>query len=91
MKSFINSEELKKVILQKVEEALNACAEQHNSNIEMYSEKHLALLNEPIQMLEQPSKLEVTLEFYFNKFDNIKPIKLFCQPTIDLSTIKVNK
>lgn len=91
MKSFINSNKVKKIIIRAVEKALSECEKQHNANIDVIPEHLKSLLDEPNQMYNQPSFLKLKLEFIFDKMPNVKPVQLFCQPVIDLTKIEDNK
>lgn len=78
MKSIVNSDEAKKKILEAVSKALDECAFQHVASV----------LGSNFHNAEQPNKLKLTFNFYWD--DEQYPKKsgdLFCQPIIDLTDL----
>lgn len=83
MKSVINSEQIKKLVIEAVEKALNECAFQHEANGKPYEGFDYLNLNEnglpsSMGMVEpsvemktfsetSPTQLKLTLEFYFDE------------------------
>jgi hypothetical protein len=79
MKSNINSEQVKKLVADAVEKALNQCAYQHDCNLEMGSSSHKITNSQPV-------KLKLTFDFFWTS-DERKIPDMFCQPTIDLTVV----
>lgn len=84
MKSIINSEPIKEIVLKAVEKALSQCAEQHNANIDQYNDiDHLGELDN-IYMTTQPIEIQLKLKFIFGG----KNHSITCLPYIDISKLK---
>lgn len=76
MKSIIDQDNIKNIIMKTVEKALKECAIQHNYNIEDNIEPYSN---------SQPNKLKLTLEFNFN---DEKRGCIICQPIVYLCNNK---
>jgi hypothetical protein len=104
MKSNINSDQVKKIVADVVECAINECASQHEANGQPYEgydsinltedglPTPMGLIQPSEQMLKlannQPVKLKITFEYYW---EGSERSNMYCAPTIDLTTIKDDK
>lgn len=85
MKSAIKSKKVKKLIAKAIDNAVEACAFQHEANGKSYNGF------EPSAEMKKfanssPTQVKITLEFYFGEeTHNNKHGILFCQPVIDLT------
>jgi hypothetical protein len=92
MKSNIDSEQVKKIVIETVEKALEECAFQHQVNIEAPDDPNDLQMKTGhfLKYKEQPFELRMTLLFHFG--ENIKspnmPGMIYCQPIIDLTGIE---
>jgi hypothetical protein len=102
MKSIINSEQVKKLVIEVVENALNECAHQQECNGEPYecfdcsdpnNTVSLGMMRPTVEMRAlsdtPPTQLKLSFDFYFGTDTHAdKRGRLVCQPSIDLTKIK---
>lgn len=82
MKSNINSDQVKKLIIEAVEKALEECAFQHQATADNPDSSN-------DRYRDQPSQLKLTFLFRFNQLSGQGvPGEIWCLPVIDLSQIK---
>lgn len=82
MSSIINSDDIKKVVVETVLKALDECARQHDANGQSYTADDIAYepTSEGLEFANtNPKKLSIKLEFYVGETTKCN---LFCNPVI---------